>query len=148
MLLRHLFMLLALLYISFTAIFITMPAQSTEEPREEPREESQAAALYLTLEPTITTNYQTRGSKLGFISVRIDLMAETQAQIKTLEYHQALIRDIIIETLSQQNAARIRSVSGRDEIRKLCLERVQKALFLETNEITLVDLLFTHYLYQ
>ncbi|MGL5291559.1 MAG: flagellar basal body-associated FliL family protein [Vibrionaceae bacterium] len=144
MLIRPL-LLVVTLYLGLLAFAITMPAQSTEEPHEPPKP---AAALYFTLEPAITTNYQTKGKKLGFINVRIDLVAETESQIKSIEYHQALIRDIIIETLSQQNAARIRSISGRDEIRKLCLERVQKALFIETNQITLVDLLFTHYLYQ
>ncbi|MGL4734920.1 MAG: flagellar basal body-associated FliL family protein [Enterovibrio sp.] len=143
MVFRRLFVIIAL-YVALLSFIITIPAQSTEKPPEE----QQAAALYFTLEPAITTNYETKGSKLGFINVRVDLVAETQTQIKSIEYHQALIRDIIVETLSQQNAARIRSVSGREEIRKLCLERVQKALFVETNELTLIDLLFTHYLYQ
>lgn len=143
MVLRRLFVTIAL-YVILISFIITMPVQSTEEVPEE----QQPAALYFTLEPAITTNYEAKGSKLGFISVRVDLVAETQTHVKSIEYHQALIRDIIVETLSQQNAARIRSVSGREGIRKLCLDRVQKALFVETNELTLVDLLFTHYLYQ
>ncbi|KXF82695.1 flagellar basal body-associated protein FliL [Enterovibrio coralii] len=111
-------------------------------------EENAAAFSYFTLEPEITTNFITDGRKLGFINVRVDLMVDDASLIQMLEYHQPLIRDTIIEVLSQENEVRVKSLAGREAIRKACLEKVNEMLLAETNQKVLADLLFTKYLYQ
>ncbi len=103
---------------------------------------------YFTLEPEITTNFITDGRKLGFINVRVDLMVDDPSLLDILKYHQPLIRDTIIEVLSQESEMRIKSLAGREAIRKLCLEKVNEVLLAETNQKVLSDLLFTKYLYQ
>jgi len=103
---------------------------------------------YFSLEPEITTNYVTEGSRLGFINVKVELMVDDPKLVRELEYHAPLIRDAIIETLSQQTVTKIKSLSGREAIRKACLERVNELLLAETNRRILADLLFTKYLYQ
>ncbi|PKF51270.1 flagellar basal body-associated protein FliL [Enterovibrio nigricans] len=132
---------------NITAIFtlimtllVSLPASATEE---------QAPAFsYFTLEPEITTNFITDGRKLGFINVRVDLMVDDASLIQQLEYHQPLIRDAIIEVLSQENEIRVKSLAGREAIRKACLEKVNEMLLAETKQKVLADLLFTKYLYQ
>lgn len=103
---------------------------------------------YFSLEPEITTNFITEGKKLGFINVKVDLMVGDPSLVPELEYHAPLIRDAIIETLGQESEVRIKSLSGREEIRKACLENVNALLLAETNKKILADLLFTKYLYQ
>ncbi|NGN99137.1 flagellar basal body-associated protein FliL [Grimontia kaedaensis] len=111
-------------------------------------EENAAQFSYFTLEPEITTNFITEGRKLGFINVRVDLMVDDPSLIQMLEYHQPLIRDTIIEVLSQENEVRVKSLSGRESIRKACLDKVNEMLLAETNQKVIADLLFTKYLYQ
>ncbi|KKA44623.1 MULTISPECIES: flagellar basal body-associated protein FliL [Salinivibrio] len=103
---------------------------------------------YFSLEPEITTNYVTEGRRLGFIKVKVELMVDNPKLVSELEYHSPLIRDVIIETLNQQTATQIKSLSGRETIRKTCLEKVNEHLLAETNRRMLTDLLFTKYLYQ
>ncbi|ATF10264.1 Flagellar biosynthesis protein FliL [Candidatus Enterovibrio altilux] len=103
---------------------------------------------YFTLEPDITTNFITEGHKLGFINIRVDLIVDDIMLIHMLEYHQPLIRDTIIKALGQESEVRVKSLSGREAIRKNCLEKVNEILLAETKQKVLVDLLFTMYLYQ
>lgn len=103
---------------------------------------------YFTLKPDITTNYYTEGKQLGFIDVQVDLMVDNPDLIKTLEFNQPLIRNAIIEVFSQESGERVKSLAGREAIRKTCLDKVNEALVSETGEKILSDLLFTKYLYQ
>ena len=113
------------------------------------KEESESVKFsYFTLEPEITTNFITDGRKLGFINVRVDLMVDSPSLLEILEYHQPLIRDTIIEVLSQESEMQIKSLAGREAIRKKCLDKVNEILLAETNQKVLSDLLFTKYLYQ
>ncbi|OEE64342.1 flagellar basal body-associated protein FliL [Enterovibrio norvegicus FF-33] len=133
---------------NITAIFTLLLTLLLSVPSIANAEEEAAKFSYFTLEPEITTNFITDGRKLGFINVRIDLMVDDPSLIQMLEYHQPLIRDAIIEVLSQENEVRIKSLSGRESIRKACLEKVNEMLLAETNQKVLSDLLFTKYLYQ
>ncbi|WP_035025767.1 flagellar basal body-associated protein FliL [Enterovibrio calviensis] len=133
---------------NMTAIFALLLTLLLSVPSIANAEEEAAKFSYFTLEPEITTNFITDGRKLGFINVRIDLMVDDPSLIQMLEYHQPLIRDTIIEVLAQENEVRVKSLSGREAIRKACLEKVNELLLAETNQKVLVDLLFTKYLYQ
>ncbi|OOE98786.1 flagellar basal body-associated protein FliL [Salinivibrio sp. MA351] len=118
------------------------------QAQEEGSNGNQAKYSYFSLEPEITTNYVTEGPRLGFIKVKVELMVDDPKWVSELEYHSPLIRDVIIETLAQQTASKIKSLSGREAIRKACLEKVNALLLAETNRRMLADLLFTKYLYQ
>lgn len=126
------------IFISLTISFSALSKEDSEQPK----------FSYFTLEPEITTNFITEGRKLGFINVRVDLMVDDPSLLDILEYHQPLIRDTIIEVLSQEDDMRIKSLAGREAIRNKCLEKVNEILLAETNQKVVSDLLFTKYLYQ
>lgn len=129
----------------FTLLFITLFSQFAIGEETKP---ALPKFSYFTLEPEIVTNYITDGRKLGFINIKVELMVDDKSLLKIVEYHQPLIRDTIIGVLSQENEARIKSISGRDAIRKNCLEKVNEILLAEVKKTVLSDLLFTKYLYQ
>ncbi len=132
-----------LLMVVLSVLFWLSAAVHAQEEGERNPEYS-----YFSLEPEITTNYVTEGRRLGFIKIKVELMVDNPKLVSELEYHSPLIRDVIIETLNQQNATQIKSLSGRETIRKKCLEKVNELLLAETNRRMLTDLLFTKYLYQ
>ena len=103
---------------------------------------------YYTLEPDITTNFVTTGKKLGYIKVRIDLLVPDIALLPILEKHNPLVRDAIISILGQQREDQIKSLSGREEIRKESLKKINELLLIETGQTVVADLLFTKFLYQ
>lgn len=126
----------------FLAITLLFSASSFAE------EESEPELAYFTLEPDLTTNFYTKGKKLGYIQVRLDIMVANNKDLATIEHHQPLIRDAVIELLGKQNEETIKSLSGREDLRKTLVEHLNKILLPETGKTLIADLLFTKYLYQ
>ncbi|MEZ9317233.1 flagellar basal body-associated protein FliL [Vibrio lentus] len=126
----------------FLAISLLFSASSFAE------EESGPKLAYFTLEPDLTTNFYTKGKNLGYIQVRLDIMVANSADLAAIEHHQPLIRDAVIELLGKQNEETIKSLSGREDLRKSLVEHLNKILLPETGKTIIADLLFTKYLYQ
>lgn len=136
MLKRYVAQIFALLCLIFV-----MPAIAEEEA-------STPSLAYFTLEPDLTTNFYTKGSDLGYIQVRIDIMVANQTDLPLIEKHQPLIRDAVIELLGQQSEETIKSLAGREDLRKNLVEELNSILLPETHKTVIADLLFTKYLYQ
>ena len=105
-------------------------------------------AAYFTLEPDLTTNFYTKGKRLGYIQVRIDIMVSNQADLEIIELHQPLIRDTVIELLGKQSQDMITSLAGREDLRKTLIQQLNDILLPETGRTIIADLLFTKYIYQ
>ncbi|GMQ48003.1 flagellar basal body-associated protein FliL [Vibrio sp. 10N] len=117
-----------------------MPALSSQE--------SVPNLAYFTLEPELTTNFYTKGKRLGYVQVRIDVMVADVNDLAVIEHHQPLIRDAVVELLGKQNADVIKSLAGREEIRQALVSNLNNLLLAETGKAVIADLLFTKYLYQ
>ncbi|MFA0125498.1 flagellar basal body-associated protein FliL, partial [Vibrio sp. 10N.261.48.A2] len=100
----------------FLAITLLFSASSFAE------EESGPKLAYFTLEPDLTTNFYTKGKNLGYIQVRLDIMVANSDDLAAIEHHQPLIRDAVIELLGKQNEETIKSLSGREDLRKSLVE--------------------------
>ncbi|AAW86941.1 flagellar basal body-associated protein FliL [Aliivibrio fischeri] len=103
---------------------------------------------YFTLAPDLTTNFVTTGKKLGYIQIRVDILVADNRDLPQLERHNPQIRNALVEVLGQQPEQRIKSLAGREEIRKECLTAINELLLAETGKTLAVDLLFTKYIYQ
>lgn len=103
---------------------------------------------YYTLEPDMTTNIYTKGKVLSYLQVRIDLMVADNSYIADLEAHDPLIRDTIVEIIGKQSADQVKTLTGREELRKTLLDELNSLLLVETGRTLIADLLFTKYLYQ
>lgn len=103
---------------------------------------------YFTLAPDLTTNFVTIGKKLGYIQIRVDILVADNRDLPQLERHNPQIRNALVEVLGQQPEQRIKSLAGREEIRKECLTAINELLLAETGKTLAVDLLFTKYIYQ
>ncbi len=124
------------------AMLISLPSIAIAEEEQAPQ------LAYFTLEPDLTTNFYTKGKKLGYIQVRIDVMVASEADLAVIELHQPLIRDAVIELLGQQSEDTITSLAGREDLRKTLVEKLNASLLPETGKTLIADLLFTKYLYQ
>lgn len=103
---------------------------------------------YYGFEPDIITNYITYGKTLGYIRVTVEIMVSKESDIETIDHHAPLLRDAIIRILGEQSEQKIKSLTGREEIRVKCLTAVNELLVQESGEKVAKDLLFTKYLYQ
>ena len=123
------------------ALIIAMPTLASDDA-------STPQLAYFTLEPDLTTNFYTKGNKLGYVQVRIDIMVANQTDLPLIEKHQPLIRDAVIEMLGKQTEETIKSLAGREDLRKSLVEGLNAILLPETGKTVIADLLFTKYLYQ
>ena len=103
---------------------------------------------YFGFEPDIITNYIGQGNKkLGYVRITVDLMLNDMSDIAVVEHHTPLLRDAIVEILSKEPEENIKSLTGREEIRKRCTEKLKSLLKQETGQEIVREVLFTKYLY-
>ncbi|MBR9729302.1 flagellar basal body-associated protein FliL [Shewanella intestini] len=102
---------------------------------------------YYGFEPDIVTNYISNRKKLGFVKISVELMVNDPTDLVALEHHDPLLRSAIVEILGNQEEDKVKSLSGREEIRRECFEMVNRLMQQETGKETVVNLLFTKYLY-
>ncbi len=134
----------------FLYIFVLFAAVSVNSVANAQEGESTAPNYaYVALEPDIVTNYVSNNStRLGFVRITVELMLEDAGNIMTVEHHMPLLRAIVIEVVGAQSETRVRSMSGREEIRREILRRFKEVMIRETGEETVRDVIFTRYLRQ
>jgi len=74
-------------------------------------------------------------------------MLSDMKNIAIVEHHTPLLRDAIIEILSKEPEEKIKSLTGREDIRKRCAEKLKTLLKQETGQEVVREVLFTKYLY-
>lgn len=110
---------------------------------------SELDIVYYGFDPDIVTNYVTSGRRsLGYIRVTVELMVTDRRYLADIEHHEPLILNTIIRIFNQQHEDKIKSLTGREEIRQTILQELQAVLKRETDQDMIRDLLFTKYLYQ
>ncbi|MCL1147189.1 flagellar basal body-associated protein FliL [Shewanella sp. 10N.261.52.F9] len=102
---------------------------------------------YYGFEPEIVTNYIANRKKLGYVRISVELMVKKPEQLVSLERHDPLLRAAIVEILGNQTEDKVKSLTGKEEIRRECYEMINRLLEQEVGEPLVVNLLFTKYLY-
>ena len=104
---------------------------------------------YLSLEPEIVTNYiSVSAQKLGYVRVSVELMINDVSQLEIAEHHLPLLRSTAIEIFGQQPAEKVKSLTGREDIRRAILKALQEHMVQETGGEVVKNVMFTKYLYQ
>ena len=112
-------------------------------------EASAPVYAYVGLEPDIVTNYAGDNSKkLGYVRVTIEMMVADPSKIVDLEHHMPLLRATAIEVFGAQPEDKIRSLTGREDIRRMVLQKFKDIMIRETGEDVIQNIIFTKYLRQ
>lgn len=120
-----------------TVLVLAMPAKTKA-----------ADYAYYGLEPDIVTNYLGNSASLGYVRMSIELLLEDVSYIEAAEHHAPLLRATIIEIIGRQSEERVKSLTGREDIRRTCLNEMRELLQKETGSPVIKDVIFTKYLYQ
>lgn len=104
--------------------------------------------VYFGFEPDIITNYISSGKKLGFVRVTVEVMIDGPSNLEQVEHHSPLLRASLVEIFGNQTEEQIKSLAGRETIRKLCFDTVNELLKKETGQPLAKELIFTKYLYE
>nr|WP_100657600.1 flagellar basal body-associated protein FliL [Alteromonas flava] len=104
---------------------------------------------YMGLEPDIVTNYLSGNARtLGFVRVTVELMLDDADNLEVVEHHMPLLRAIVIEVFGRQPEDKVKSLTGREDIRRTILQLLQQRMEKETGKAVVSDVIFTKYLYQ
>lgn len=104
---------------------------------------------YFGLEPDIVTNYISANSnKIGYVRVTIELMLDSAKHLEAAEHHAPLLRATTINIFGRQTEEQVKSLTGREDIRRACLDELRKLMKAETGSEMIKDVIFTKYLYQ
>lgn len=106
--------------------------------------------MYVPFQPDITTNFIKLGDSrhLGYIRVSVEAVVENREDMSVVEHHAPLLRDAFIQVFGAAQEGKVRSLTGREELRQECLQRAQALLTQETGRDVVSDIIFTTYLYQ
>lgn len=103
---------------------------------------------YFSLEPEIVTNYLgSNAKKLGYVRIAVELMLEDASYLEAADHHSPLLRAEIIDIFGRQPEEKVKSLTGREDIRRSCLERLRQLMKKETGNEMVKDVIFTKYLY-
>lgn len=125
-------------------LFILMASVTNVYAEDEEQLEEYA---YYGFEPDIVTNYISNRKKLGFVRLSVELMVKDPDELLKLEHHDPLLRAAIVEILGNQTEEKVKSLTGREEIRREVYDTLNRLLERETGKPFVVNLLFTKYLY-
>lgn len=110
---------------------------------------AQTQYAYMGLEPDIVTNYLSGNARtLGFVRVTVELMLDDADNLEVAEHHMPLLRAIVIDVFGRQPEDKVKSLTGREDIRRTILQQLQTRLEAETGNPVIKDVIFTKYLYQ
>ncbi|WP_026376539.1 flagellar basal body-associated protein FliL [Aestuariibacter salexigens] len=110
---------------------------------------AQSTVAYFGLEPDIVTNYLSSDARrLGYVRVTIELMLDSPENLEAAEHHSPLLRATIIDIFGRQPEERIKSLTGREDIRRTTLDALRELMRKETGSEMVRDVIFTKYLYQ
>lgn len=110
---------------------------------------AQSSYAYFGLEPDIITNYLgSNARKLGYVRVTVELMLEDADHLEAAEHHSPLLRATTIDIFGRQPEEKVKSLTGREDIRRTCLETLRELMKKETGSEMIKDVIFTKYLYQ
>ena len=101
---------------------------------------AQQAVAYYGLEPDIVTNYLSTGAKnLGYVRITVELLLEDVDDIEIAEHHSPLLRSTAIEIFGRQPEDKIKSLTGREDIRRMCLETLRALMKKEAGSEMIKD---------
>lgn len=130
----------------YLILLIPFSIAHANESEDKPAEET-PEYLYFGFDPELVTNYISSRGSMGYVRTSIDLVVKLPSELSLLEYHEPLLRATLLEILGGQPEEKIKSLSGREAIRKECKNMLNKLLKQETGESPIVNLLLTRYLY-
>ena len=79
--------------------------------------------------------------------ITIELMLEDVNDLEKADHHSPLLRATAIEILGRQPEERVKSLTGREDIRRTFLDTMRKLMKEETGSNMIKDVIFTKYIY-
>lgn len=119
-----------------------------EEPVvDENAEPTQQPAIYYDFKPPFVVNYQWKGRQ-RYVQISMSIMTRNGAAIDTINTHMPLVRNNLVMILGAQDFEVLRTPEGKEALRHIVLEELQKILTEQMGEPAVEQVLFTNFVMQ
>lgn len=108
---------------------------------------TQQPAIYFDFKPPFIVNYQWQGRQ-RFVQVSLSVMTRKGSVVDAMQKHMPLIRNNLLMVFSAQEFEMLRTPEGKEALRQVVLEELQKILTEETGEPGVEQVLFTNFVMQ
>lgn len=102
---------------------------------------------YFSLEPPLVVNVF-HPKRIKFLQVDTQVKVEDESVISSIELHKPAIRHSMLMLLSDQKIKEIKTVKGKEKLRKQALSAIQTVLKKNTGKKGITDLYFTGFIIQ
>lgn len=116
-----------------------LDAESVEEMRK--------PAIYFPLKPTIIVNFNARGRQ-RFLQAEVSLMVRDEDVVAAIEEHSTMLQHGLLMLFSGQDYSELQTAEGKELLRQMALEEVQRMLELEIGKPGVEQVLFTNLVMQ
>ncbi|UVJ44224.1 flagellar basal body-associated protein FliL [Pseudomonas sp. LS1212] len=104
---------------------------------------------YVTLNPPLVGNYALDGNtRLRVYKADVALRVTGDEAVKTVKYHEPLIRNQLVALFAQQTVESMNNVEAKEKLRQEALKQTQQVLSDEEGKPVVEDLLFNNLIVQ
>ncbi len=126
---------------------LCLPQPAPAESEEQAEEGTPAPLNYLPLDPPLVVNVDD-GGRVGFLQIEAQFASRTPGAKDILERHEAPVRHALIMLVSGRPVAELRTIRGKEALRKEAREALRKVLEEETGEPVVDEVYFTSFIIQ
>ncbi len=109
--------------------------------------ESGANSSYFSIEPPMVVNiYDPK--RIKFLQVDTQVKVKNSGVIDDIELHKPAIRHAMLMLISSQNIKEMKTVKGKEKLRKEALKTIKKVLKEKTGKEGITELYFTGFIIQ
>lgn len=103
--------------------------------------------IYLKLDDPFIVDFMVNG-KQRYLQVDMTIMSKDQAQIDAVKIHMPLVRNSLVLLLSSQSFDDLKTMAGKEALKKAALDAVNGILKQETGKEGIDGVLFTNFVMQ
>lgn len=140
--------LVALLAGGGVAAFFMLGSDDEADAAEtEAQDAAPQPAIYFDFKPPFIVNYQWNGRQ-RYVQVSLAVMTRKGSMVDAMQKHMPMIRNNLLMVFSAQDFEALRTPEGKEALRQVVLEELQKILMEETGEPGVEQVLFTNFVMQ
>ncbi|GAA5316916.1 MAG: flagellar basal body-associated protein FliL [Candidatus Pelagadaptatus aseana] len=124
-----------------------MAADQAAAEAEAAEATKQLPAIYYPLKPTIIVNFNARG-KQRYLQADVSLMVRENDVVAAIEEHSTMLQHGLLMLFSGQDYTELQTAEGKELLRQLALEEVQRLLEQEIGKKGVEQVLFTNFVMQ
>ncbi|WP_301378897.1 MULTISPECIES: flagellar basal body-associated FliL family protein [Thalassolituus] len=118
-----------------------------EEVVEEVVEEPELVAVYVKLKPEFVISFQV-GTRQRYVQASIEIMTRQQSIVDALELHEPMVRNEVINIVSRQEFAKLRTAEGRVALQNALKSAITEMMEREAGSDGVEAVLFTNFVMQ